>query len=1229
VTLNELLRERIAVLDGGMGTMVQSYKLSEADFRGQEWKNHPKDLKGNNDLLCLTQPQIIREIHAQYIRAGADIIETNTFNATSISQGEYELGHIAGRLNVAAARLAREVADEEGARLGRKIWVAGSLGPLNRTLSLSPDVSRPGYRAVTFDEVKDAYKEQAQALVEGGVDILMPETIFDTLNAKACLVAISELKEEGIGRDLPLFISVTITDNSGRTLSGQTVEAFWHSVRHAKPLLVGINCALGAREMRPFVKELSEIADTYVACYPNAGLPNPLAPTGYDETPEITAHLVSEMAKEGFLNLVGGCCGTTPDHIAAIARSVRSLKPRAIPSVPRATVYCGLEAFKLTDGYRPFVMVGERTNVTGSPKFSKLVQAGDLNSALQIARQQVDSGANVIDVNFDEGLLDSEKLMGEFLNLIASEPDIARVPVMIDSSKWPVIRAGLKATQGKSIVNSISLKDGEAAFLEKAHELRQYGAAVVVMAFDETGQATSAEQKFAICRRSYDLLVSKVGFPPEDIIFDPNVLTVGTGLDEHNDYAMGFIEGVRRIKRDLPHALTSGGISNLSFSFRGMNEIREAMHSAFLYHARQAGLDMGIVNAGMLAVYDDLPAVLRDRVEDLLFNRTPSATDELLKLASELKADPGTGQGMTGAASSAARASRTEWRKLPLQERITHSLVQGLDEYIVADTTEAMAALQMPLKVIEGPLMSGMKVVGELFGAGKMFLPQVVKSARVMKKAVAYLQPFMEAQKKDQSFRGTFVIATVKGDVHDIGKNIVGVVLACNNYRVVDLGVMVSFEKIMESVRSEKADVLGLSGLITPSLDEMIHNASEMEKLGLKIPLLIGGATTSGLHTALKIAPKYSGVVEHVPDASQVVHVCNDLLDSERRQVRATDLKAKQERLRQRFLSENDKDLRALADARAQRPVIDWSAYEPPQPDLTGVKSIAVTLSDVIPYIDWSPFFWTWELKGLYPKIFDHPKYGAEAKKLHGDALALLQKIEATGDVIPKAVMGFWPAYSENEDIVLTGAQGAGVQGAGVEPLERFQFLRQQVAPFQCLADYVAPLSGTGRGSVRDHLGAFVVTAGEGIEKLARQFKAEHDDYNMILVQAIGDRIAEATAEWLHLKAREHWGFGRNEKLSVEDLIKERYQGIRPAPGYPACPDHWDKTKIFRLLEATARTGVDLTENLAMSPPSSVCGWYFSYPAAKYFGVGTIGKDQREDLSRRRQWTMAETERWI
>ncbi len=1212
--LEQALKERLLFLDGAMGTMIQQYKLEEADFRGERFKNHHKDLKGNNDLLSLTRPDIILEIHKQYLEAGADIIETNTFSSTFISQGDYDLNDICYELNLESAKIAKQASAEFEKSTGRKTWVAGSMGPTNRTLSISPDVMRPGYRAVEFEELKNAYYEQAKGLVDGGVDLLMPETIFDTLNAKACIIALEKLFEEKQKR-WPVFISVTMTDTSGRTLSGQTMEAFWYSIEHIKPLIVGVNCALGAKEMRPFVEELSRIADCYVGCYPNAGLPNPLAATGYDETPEDTASLVEVFAKDGLVNLVGGCCGTTPPHIAAIAKTLKDYSPRPIPKKKPQSVYCGLEAFKLTDDYRPFVIVGERTNVTGSPRFSKFIKAGDLTEGLSIARQQVENGANLIDINFDEGLLDGKKTMGEFLNLLAAEPDISRVPIMIDSSKWEVIVKGLESTQGKSVVNSISLKDGEADFLEKAKFIQQFGAAVVVMAFDEKGQAATKEDKVRIAKRAFDLLVKKVGYKPEDIIIDPNILTIGTGIEEHNNYGVDFIEAITEIKKECPGVLISGGLSNLSFAFRGMNEVREALHAVFLYHARKAGLDMAIVNAGMLSVYEDLDPELRKLSEDLVFNKSEDATEKLLDFA-KARQEAGTD-------TKKAKAKAPDWRTKPVEDRLVHSLVHGIDQYINEDVEEFRVTVDRPLDVIEGPLMKGMGVVGDLFGSGKMFLPQVVKSARVMKKAVNYLEPFMEKEKaalgQESKPKGKFLIATVKGDVHDIGKNIVAVVLGCNSYEVIDLGVMVNCDEILKKAKEHNADLIGLSGLITPSLDEMIFNAKEMQRQGFNTPLLIGGATTSQLHTALKIAPQYEGIVEHISDASRVVGVCNQLLDSKQRADYFEKLKDKQKKLREQYDNKTVK-LLSLDQARENKAKIDWSQVTPPKPDFTGTKEFnELSLDEVCSYIDWSPFFWTWELKGLYPKIFDHEKYGIEAKKLFADATKLLDQIKKEKLFQPKAVIGFWPAQSIGDDIQLYEDESLS------KAKEKICFLRQQVGQGHSLSDFIA----TKESNKLDYLGGFVVTAGKEVEVLANKYKAEGDDYQAIMVQALGDRIAEATAEMMHKKAREFWGFGKSEDLTNEDLIKEKYRGIRPAPGYPACPEHTEKLKLFSLLNAEEATGVKLTENMAMTPPSSVSGFYFSYEKAKYFNINKIGEDQLKDYASRKSWTLEEAQKWL
>ncbi len=1216
-----LLRQRILIIDGAMGTMIQQYRLSESDFRGARFANHHKDLQGNNDLLVFSRPDIIETIHRQYLEAGSHIIETNTFSGTSIAQADYDLSSIAYELNVVATRVACAARDEFLAQHpGEQRFVAGAIGPTNRTASMSPDVNNPAFRAVSFDELVAAYDEQIRGLIDGGCDLLLMETVFDTLNLKACIFAAEHIFEAR-GERLPIMLSVTITDNSGRTLSGQTVEAFWNAVRHARPLSVGINCALGAREMRPYIEELSKIADVYISCYPNAGLPNPLAPTGYDETPEITAALVHEFAASGFLNMVGGCCGTTPAHIKAIARAMHGVKPRVIPAIPAATRLSGLEPLNIGGANpAPFMMVGERTNVTGSPRFSNLVKQGDFDGALTVARQQVENGANIIDINFDEGLLDSVACMSRFLHLIASEPDIARVPIMIDSSKWSVLEAGLKCVQGKPIVNSISLKEGEQEFLRQAKLARRYGAAVVVMAFDEQGQATEREQKVAICKRAYRLLTEKAGMPPEDIIFDSNILTVATGIDEHAPYAVNFIEALRDIKRECPGALTSGGVSNISFAFRGNNVVREAMHSAFLYHAIQAGLDMGIVNAGMLEVYEEIEPQLRELVEDVLLNRRPDATERLLAHADVVKGtDKEKGKEVD------------QWRSLPVDERLQHALVKGITEFIIPDTEEARQKHGRPLLVIEGPLMDGMKIVGELFGAGKMFLPQVVKSARVMKQSVAYLEPYMAAEKAaagTSNVQGHVLMATVKGDVHDIGKNIVGVVLACNNYAVTDLGVMVNCDTILRTAKEKKVDIIGLSGLITPSLDEMAHCAREMERSGFKIPLLIGGATTSKAHTAIKIAPEYSGPIVHVTDASLVIGVCSELLseDKVKRSAYVRDLSSDQEQLRKRFAEQNEQARYVtVAEARTNGFKTDWAQANIAGPEWMGVRTFDhVKLADIRPYIDWSPFFWTWELRGFYPKILENDVYGPQARELFADAQRLLDQMETEEWIQPKAVVGFWPAVSEGDDVLVYDPHDA------AKTIGRLHFLRQQRersdgSPYFCLSDFVAPRS-SGR---KDSIGAFVVSSGAEVERRAADFAKRHDDYNSILLKALGDRLAEAMAEWMHKQVRAWCGYGLDESLTIEDLIKERYRGIRPAPGYPACPDHTEKAELWRLLQPVERIGVRLTESFAMYPGSSVSGWYFHHPEAQYFRVGKLQRDQVEDYARRKQLSVAEIERWL
>jgi 5-methyltetrahydrofolate--homocysteine methyltransferase len=1197
--LESRLQKEILILDGAMGTMIQLHKLGDSEFRKGPYAQHAKELKGNNDLLSITRPDVIREIHWNYLAAGADIIETNTFNSTRISQADYGLEEEAYRLNVASAKLAKQTAlDFMQKHPERKVYVAGALGPTNKTASLSPDVNNPGYRAITFEELRLSYYEQAKALLEGGADILIPETTFDTLNLKAALFAIEQIEEE-LNTKLPLMISVTITDASGRTLSGQTVEAFWNSIRHAKPLSVGINCALGAREMGPFLREISRIANCPISCYPNAGLPNPLSPTGYDETPASLAGQLQEFAEEGLLNVVGGCCGTTPAHIEAIAKAMKSIPPRksAVPE-PQMRL-SGLEPLNLSSqGQRSFIMVGERTNVTGSPKFAKLVREGKFTEALEVARQQVESGANILDINFDEGMIDGKKTMRDFLNLLGAEPDISRIPFMIDSSKWEILEAGLQCIQGRPIVNSISLKEGEKEFLRQARLARRYGAAVVVMAFDEQGQAANKADKVRICQRAYKLLTEEAGLSPADIIFDPNVLTVATGMEEHNAFGIDYIEAIKEIKEKLPGALTSGGISNLSFSFRGNNPVREAMHAVFLYHSIKAGLDMGIVNAGMLEVYEEIEPKLRDLVEAVIFNKSETASEELLQYASSLKE-----QSEEEKDAPTAAEKVIAWRQLPLQERITHALVKGIDGFIEKDTEEARAELKTPLKVIEGPLMEGMKVVGGLFGEGKMFLPQVVKSARVMKKAVAYLEPFMEEEKRKNPMQtqGKILLATVKGDVHDIGKNIVGVVLACNGYGVVDMGVMVPWPQILKKIREERFDLIGFSGLITPSLDEMINNLQEMKREGLKLPVLIGGATTSRVHTAVKMDQHYDDAVIHVADASLAVEVCSKLLSVEKKAAYADSVKAEYKKIRESYLKNagDRNDFVPLAEARQKKFVTDWSKIEIAEPSRQGIFEITSTVEELVPYIDWSPFFWAWELKGMYPQIFQHVKYGEQARSLFADAQELLLKIQAEKLFTPKALVGIFPAASDNnESVDVFDEKG--------QRLERFEFLRQRSMKVVnndvhlSLADFIAPQTS----DRKDFLGFFAVTTGEAVDQIAKQYEKNLDDYNSILTKAIGDRLAEALAELTHKKVREIFGYGKTENLTNQDLIAEKYRGIRPAPGYPACPVHSEKAKIWKLLQVESRIGMRLTENFAMSPASSVSGYYFNHPQAKYFHVG-------------------------
>ena len=1234
--LKALLGERILILDGAMGTQIQKHRLEEADFRGERFKDHGHELKGNNDLLVLTRPDVIAEIHRGFLDAGADILETNTFNANRISQADYGLEAEVYAINRAAAELARAAADAYRKEVDdRPVFVAGGMGPTNRTASLSPDVNNPGYRAVSFDDLRIAYREQAEGLADGGVDTFLIETIFDTLNAKAAIFALEELFEER-GRRWPVMLSVTVTDASGRTLSGQTVEAFWNSVSHARPLSVGINCALGAKDMAPYIEELSRIAGTHISCYPNAGLPNAFGE--YDDTPAHMAGILEDFAKSGWLNIVGGCCGSTPAHIAEIARRMQTQAPRKVPRITPASRFSGLEAQTIQGESAPFFVVGERTNVTGSPRFRKLIKEGNFDEALEVARQQVENGANMIDINFDEGLLDAEACMRKFLNLLAAEPDISRVPVMVDSSRWSVIEAGLQCLQGKGVVNSISLKEGETEFLRQARLIQRYGAAVVVMAFDEQGQAVTKEDKVRICKRAYDLLVERLDFNPADIIFDPNILTVATGIEEHNAYALNFIEAAREIKKVCPHARISGGVSNISFSFRGNNIVREAMHSAFLYHAIRAGLDMGIVNAGMLAVYQDIETELRDRIEDVLFNRSPEATDALIALAERFK----------GQKEEVRESDRLAWREGTVEERLGHAIRHGLVDFVDADTEEARQKYSRPLDVIEGPLMDAMKVVGDLFGEGKMFLPQVVKSARVMKRAVAWLTPYMEKEKAERNARlsaeaaargeaynpaketaGDIVLATVKGDVHDIGKNIVGVVLACNNYTVHDLGVMVPCDKIIAKIREVDADIVGLSGLITPSLDEMVHNARAFAREGIHIPLLIGGATTSKIHTAVKIEPEFKGAVVHVPDASRVVGVCSKLLGEESRAAAIEEAREENARHRERYLAGQKQaaPLLSLQEAQANAPAFDWATTDIPVPEKIGLQVIDnLPIEELVPFIDWSPFFWAWELKGVFPKILTHAKYGEEATKLYEDGRRMLEKLVRDQALRPRAAFGLWPANSEGNAVRLFDSPDRTREAA------RFHFLRQQRAKISgegshnlCCSDFVAPLSS---GRV-DYMGGFALTSGTETEAIAKGYEARHDDYTAILVKAIGDRLAEAFAEYLHKKVREQWGFGLTENLSNEDLIAEKYRGIRPALGYPSVPDHTEKRFLFDLLQAEANTGVTLTENFAMHPAGSVCGLYFAHPQAKYFNIGKIGRDQLEAYAATKQRSIEEMERWL
>ncbi|MBK8568891.1 MAG: methionine synthase [Nitrosomonadales bacterium] len=1228
--IERLLEQRILILDGAMGTMIQRYKLTEEHYRGivahdgdteprQSFADHPLDLKGNNDLLLLTQPQIIRGIHAEYLEAGADILETNTFNANSVSMADYQMEHLVYELNVAGAKLARDVCDEYEIQVpGKPRFVAGVLGPTTRTASISPDVNDPGFRNINFDQLVEGYTEAIRGLLDGGADLLMVETIFDTLNAKAALFAIEQYFDRHNVR-VPIMISGTITDASGRTLSGQTTEAFWNSLSHTKPLSIGLNCALGAELMRPYVEELSRVATTYVSAHPNAGLPNPLSETGYDESPEHTAMLVKEFATSGFLNIAGGCCGTTPAHIKAIADALKGISPRRIPELEKKCRLSGLEPFNIGDDSL-FVNVGERTNVTGSKMFARLILAGDYPTAVNVARQQVENGAQVIDINMDEAMLDSQLAMTKYLNLIASEPDISRVPLMIDSSKWSVIEAGLKCVQGKAIVNSISMKEGEAEFIKYAKLVRRYGAAAVVMAFDEQGQADTQQRKIEICQRSYDILVNQVGFPPEDIIFDPNIFAIATGIEEHNNYAVDFIEATRWIRKNLPYAKISGGVSNVSFSFRGNDAMREAIHTVFLYHAVQAGMNMGIVNAGQLGVYDEIPKDLREAVEDVVLNRRPDAGERLVAVA----------ENVTGGAK--VQVEDLVWRQGTVQERLTHALVRGINTYVVEDTEEARLQATYPVEVIEGALMTGMNVVGDLFGAGKMFLPQVVKSARVMKQAVAHLVPFIEAEKArsgDNKPKGKIVIATVKGDVHDIGKNIVTVVLQCNNFEVINMGVMVPCQKILDTAREHNADMIGLSGLITPSLEEMAYVAKEMQRQGFTIPLLIGGATTSRVHTAVKIEPNYtSGVTVYVTDASRAVGVCNNLLSDTLHDSYVAGIKADYAKTRELHANKKPQGARyKLADARAHGLKTDWASYTPPKPSFIGVRALSdYSLAEISPYIDWTPFFQTWELSGRYPKILNDEVIGEAARNLFHDAQAMLKRIIDEKWLSANAVFGLFPANSVNSDDIEIYTDESRSQVAMTWHNLRQQMVKPEDKPNLSLGDFIAPKES----GVADYIGAFAVTTGIGIDERVAEFESKHDDYNSIMLKALADRLAEAFAELLHARVRrEFWGYAADEQTSTEDLIDEKYRGIRPAPGYPACPDHTEKRALFELLDAPNKAGITLTESFAMLPTAAVSGFYFSHPQSQYFATAKADKDQIEDYAQRKGLSLEETERWL
>ncbi len=1211
--LKQQLSQRILFLDGAMGTMIQSYRLEENDYRGERFADWDSDLKGNNDLLSLTQPNIIKAIHRAYLDAGSDIIETNTFNATSIAMADYKMESLAYEINLESARQAKQAAIEVTAITPNKPrFVAGVLGPTNRTASMSPDVNDPGFRNITFDGLREAYSEAVKGLIDGGADIILIETVFDTLNAKAAIFAVEQHFEE-IGYKLPVMISGTITDASGRTLSGQTAAAFWTSLSHVEPISIGFNCALGAKELRQYIEELSTIADTHVSAHPNAGLPNEFGE--YDESPEDMAKELADWAANGYLNIIGGCCGTSPEHISAIIKAVKKHPPRKVPVLEKQCHLAGLEPLNIAKDTL-FVNVGERTNVTGSIRFKRLIVEEDYETALDVAKQQVENGAQIIDINMDEGMLDSKAAMVRFLNLIASEPDIAKVPIMLDSSKWDILEAGLKCIQGKGIVNSISIKEGEENFIRQAKLIRRYGAAAIVMAFDEKGQADTFERKVEICQRAYKILTEQIGFPAEDIIFDPNIFAIATGIEEHNNYGVDFIEATREIKRTLPHALISGGVSNVSFSFRGNNPVREAIHAVFLYYAVNAGMDMGIVNAGQLAIYADIPEQLRNAVEDVVLNRHPDATEKLLDIAEQYRGD----------GSSAGKQEDLEWRSWPVSKRLEHSLVKGIDAYIEEDTELARQEAEKSLHVIEGPLMDGMNVVGDLFGAGKMFLPQVVKSARVMKKAVAYLMPFMENEKdSDLQTNGKILMATVKGDVHDIGKNIVGVVLQCNNYEVIDLGVMVPAETILKTARENNVDVIGLSGLITPSLDEMVHMAKEMERQGFEIPLLIGGATTSRAHTAVKIEPNYHGATVYVTDASRSVGVVSSLLSEDLQSDYIRKIRAEYTQVRDRHKGRKAKTQQHTLE-KARKNKFDYSDYRPTKPSFLGTKVIdRFPLETLVWYIDWSPFFQTWELAGSYPKILDDKVVGHEARKLFADAQEMLHKIINEQWLEAKAVIGFFPANSIDDDIILFKDDNR------TEQLEVLHHLRQQNVkapgrPNYCLSDFIAPVD-SGKA---DYIGGFAVTTGIGIDKKLQEFEQDHDDYNAIMLKALADRLAEAFAEYMHEAVRkDYWGYAKNEQLANEGLIDESYQGIRPAPGYPACPDHTEKGKLFELLNVTPNTTIELTESYAMTPAAAVSGWYFSHPQSQYFNVGKIGQDQLQSYAKRKDMTEEVAERWL